>query len=129
MPHAGACPKAIFAFQQPSVITSAIRRYGLPRYTPNTITDTEELADHFRLIRQRGYSESDEDIDDHVYAISVPIYDRDGIFSAAISVAGPLFRFTEDKRQKALSQLLESANCINIQRGFAGPRTDELKGG
>jgi DNA-binding IclR family transcriptional regulator len=127
--HAGACPKVIFAFQQPAVITSAIQRYGLPRYTPNTITDTDELTDHYRLIRHLGYSESDEDIDVHVYAIGVPIYDRDGSVSAAISVAGPIFRFTEDVREKALSQLLESANRINAQRGFSGPRFDALKGG
>ena len=129
LPHSGACPKVIFAYQPPSVITSAIQRYGLPRYTPNTITDAGELAEHYQLIRERGYSESDEDIDADVYAIGVPIYDRDGSVSAAISVAGPLFRFTEDVRRKALCHLLESANRINAQRGFSGPRIDDGKGG
>ncbi|HEX3721278.1 MAG TPA: IclR family transcriptional regulator [Nitrolancea sp.] len=120
LPHAGACPKAIFAFQDPDVVTSAIHRYGLPQYTHNTITNTEELSRHFQLIRDQGYSESNEDIDEYVYAIGVPVYDRDGKVSAAISVAGPMFRFSEDIRHKALTQLLESANRISTQRGFNG---------
>jgi DNA-binding IclR family transcriptional regulator len=129
LPHAGACPKMIFAHQPESVISAAIQRYGLPRYTVNTITDADKLRTHLREIRLQGFAESDEDIDADVYAIGVPIFDHDGDVCAAISVAGPIFRFTADIRQRALERLLESADYINSQRGYARSALGAGKGG
>lgn len=129
LPHAGACPKMIFAYQPEDVIASAIRRYGLPRYTPNTIIDADELRAHFQQIRRRGYSESNGDIDQEVYAIGVPIFDYDGGVCAALSVAGPMFRFTAGVRRRALERLLESANQINSQRGYSRPASGAGEGG
>jgi IclR family transcriptional regulator, KDG regulon repressor len=129
LPHAGACPKAIFAFQPRDVVAEAIERYGLPRYTPTTITDPEALFQHYGLIREHGYSESNEDIDAHLYAMAVPIHDRDGQVSAAMSVAGPLFRFQNGARDVALTHLVAAVNRINATRGYRESQADAGEGG
>jgi IclR family KDG regulon transcriptional repressor len=115
--HAGACPKAILAFQPPSYIDRAIERHGLPAYTAHTVTDRPALDRHLRLIRQLGFAESDEDIDIHAYAVAVPIFDRDGGVDAAMSVAGPLVRFEAERRAEALAALKEACDRISQLRG------------
>ena len=97
--HAGACPKAILAFQPTPSSSRRSRRTGLPRYTEHTITDLAELERHLDGIRARGYAVSDEDIDVHAFALAVPIYSRAGSVNAAMSIAGPASRFSrEDDR-------------------------------
>ena len=115
--HAGACPKTLLAFQSPEVIEAVINRYGQPAYTERTITDPDLLRAHLREIRDRGYTISDEDIDAHAYAIGVPIYDHEGQVAAAISVAGPVFRLTEEKRPRVLALLVAGADRISAALG------------
>jgi DNA-binding IclR family transcriptional regulator len=115
--HAGACPKAILAFQTSAFIESAIERRGLPRYTEHTITDPAELQQHLGAIRAHGYSVSDEDIDVHAFAVAVPIYDRHGSVSAAMSIAGPATRFARGKRARALGLLVEACDSVSVALG------------
>ena len=115
--HAGACPKALLAFQSPAVIEAVLARYGQPAYTERTITDPELLRAHLQEIRDRGYAISDEDIDAHAYAIGVPIYDHEGQVAAAMSVAGPVFRLTRDKRPQVLAWLAAAGDRVSAAIG------------
>jgi DNA-binding IclR family transcriptional regulator len=118
--HAGACPKAILAFQSQEVIRAAVASGGLPRYTEHTITDLAELEAHLTGIRERGYAVSDEDIDVHAYAVAVPIFDHHARVNAAMSLAGPSLRFTAEKRARAQALLLSA--CDEIGRALGAPR-------
>lgn len=115
--HAGACAKAILAFQPQYVFDAAVERYGLPAYTEHTVTDREALACHLAEIRRQGYAESDEDLDVNAYAVAVPIYDRTGRVNAAMSIAGPVQRFSSDDRISALSLLSDACDRISAALG------------
>jgi DNA-binding IclR family transcriptional regulator len=115
--HAGACPKAILAFQSSAFIQSTIAQSGLPRYTEHTVTDPADLEQHLAGIRAHGYSVSDEDIDVHAFAVAVPIYDRHGSVNAAMSIAGPATRFARDKRARALGLLVEACDRVSVALG------------
>ena len=115
--HAGACPKALLAFQSDELIENVICHYGLPAYTEHTITNRDLLTQHLAQIRSQGYAESDEDVDVHAYSIAVPIYGADDSIVAAMSVAGPIFRLTHETRPKVLRLLAKACDRISTQLG------------
>jgi DNA-binding IclR family transcriptional regulator len=115
--HAGACPKAILAYQPLTTLDELIERYGLTSYTQHTLSEREALVDHLRLIFERGYAESEEDVDLLAYAIAVPIIAHDGQVNAAMSIAGPIQRFDMRQRRNALALLARAADRISTALG------------
>ena len=55
-----------------------IDRIKLKRFTRNTIATMEELKAELRKIREQGYSIDNEESEDGLYCISVPVYNSDG---------------------------------------------------
>jgi len=115
--HGGACPKAIFAHQPDDVVTTSLERYGMHQYTSSTITDIATLRRVYEQIRRVGFAESNEDTDEHVYAVGVPITNRDGDVIAAMSVAGPMFRFDRSRRDPVVKLLCATCNQISALLG------------
>ncbi len=115
--HAGACPKAILAFQPDEVIAAFLDRGELPAYTAHTITDRDALLAHLREIRAQGYATSDEDIDIHAFSIAVPLFDRDNRVDAAMSVAGPVQRFDPAARRRVLERLAAACDHVSALLG------------
>lgn len=93
--HAVAGGKAILAFSPPEVVEEYIAG-GLPRRTPRTITDPDQFRAELAMIRKRGYAENLAEWEEDVRGAAAPVWDRDGQVIAAISVAGPTFRLTDD---------------------------------
>jgi IclR family KDG regulon transcriptional repressor len=116
--HAGACPKAILAFQDEAYIDRVVHEFGLPRYTEHTVTTREELEAQLREIRERGYAESDEDLDPYAYSIAVPLPGPTGRVNTAMSVAGPVHRFTLEHRERAFDLLVEARRRIAESLGL-----------
>lgn len=117
--HAGACPKAILAYQDATLIDATIAKYGLPSYTDRTVSTRDALETELARIRQQGFAESDEDLDPSGYSIALPIAGLNGQVNTALSVAGPLHRFTADQRERALDLLLETRVRIGTLLGFS----------
>ena len=117
--HAGACPKAILAYQNTSFIDATIAEHGLPAYTDCTVVTRDALEEQLARIRQQGYAESDEDLDPSGYSIAVPIAGLGGDVNTALSVAGPLHRFSVDQRERALDLLRETRVRIGTLLGFS----------
>ncbi len=115
--HAGAATKAILAFQPEDFVDAAIAKHGLPAYTQYTITDADTLKLHLAAIREQGYVFSNEDVQVHASAVSVPIYDRDDDVRASLCVSGPNDRFTDEKREQALAILAGICDRISASLG------------
>jgi IclR family acetate operon transcriptional repressor len=117
--HAGACPKAILAYQDAKFVDATIAEHGLPTYTGRTVLSRDALEAQLARIRQQGYAESDEDLDPSAYSIAIPIAGLNGNVNTAMSVAGPLHRFTADQRGRALDLLRETRLRIGATLGFS----------
>jgi DNA-binding IclR family transcriptional regulator len=86
-PHAGATSRAIMAWDDQlrhSVTASA----PLQAITPNTLTTAEQVEADAKIIRERGFSVSDQDVTVGVAALGVPLFDSHGVLRGALSVAG-----------------------------------------
>ncbi|AYY12599.1 IclR family transcriptional regulator [Actinobacteria bacterium YIM 96077] len=72
-----------------SMIISAL---GLPARTARSLTDPQDLIDDLDRTARRGYAIDQEENEDGVICVAVPVKDGDGRLVAAISISGPDFR-------------------------------------
>jgi IclR family acetate operon transcriptional repressor len=115
--HAGASSKILLAFLPPNEIERVIATCGLPRIFKNTITEPEVLRAHLAEIRRDGYSVSFEETSEGAAGIAAPILDDAGGIVAAVGIAGPLARFTEDELTRLIALTRRGAAEIARLRG------------
>lgn len=115
--HWTALGKALLSRMTDDEIVSIAERHGLPAATENTITDIEALLAEINTVRERGYSVEDEERVEGIRSVAVPIRNlgpENG--PAAISVAGPKHRFTDERIETDLvDTLYDVENVIELQ--------------
>jgi len=115
--HGGASRKVLLSFLPDERIEDIISK-GLFKLASNTVIDTEQLWQDINAIREKGYSITVSEHVEGVVAISAPIRNDDGSVAASLSVVGPEFRLTEEKKSKCLDSLLETVKQISRELGF-----------
>ena len=83
---------------------------GLKPLMPDTITDFDELYRQLQEIRATGFAYENQESNENIRCIAVPLC-VNGRVAAAMSVAIPVFRYSEELRQNA-EQLLRGAAPI-----------------
>lgn len=94
---------------------------GLAGLTPNTITRKDRMIEELRCIRENGYAFDDEECEENVRCISVPLMAYDRRPAAAISVfneSGALSR--EMATEQVLPELMRVAGEISGYLGYNG---------
>ena len=120
--HAGACPQAILAFLPDEDRERVLAQLpGLPRYTPRTVLDADELRRILGRVRENGYALSDEDVDPGARAVGAPIFGLSGVPVGAISVAGPSFRLPDDLIERLGALVKQAAGEVTARLGGVGP--------
>jgi DNA-binding IclR family transcriptional regulator len=114
---AGASNQVLMAYLPEEDWDRIIAKEGLKRYTPNTITDVDQLKAHLREIRKRGYAFSDQEVDRDVRAVAAPILNGEGELIAGLSVAGPAYRINKKKISSCGKLVIQYAQNISIQFG------------
>ena len=84
---------------------------GLKALTENTITDFNDLANQLSEARLLGYTYEMEESTQYIRCFAVPIRKK-GKIVAAISVAIPIFRYTEEREKLVRTLLFDSKNKI-----------------
>ena len=112
-PHAGASSKALMAYLPEEEIQAIIRNKGLPPSCVNTITDPDELRAELVRIRACGYALSCEETDLGAWGVATPIHGRNGDIVAAIGIAGPTSRFTDDLVDRYVALCQQAARRIS----------------
>lgn len=87
---------------------------SLPRYTESTITDREELEEHMREVRRRGWAEAVREREPDLAGVAVPILDDRGELTAILGVQGPADRFDAEARAAAVEALIEEARLLSL---------------
>ena len=90
---------------------------GMERFTPYTITDANELRRELARVRARGYAVSQEELEEGLNVVAVPIRDHTGQPVASVSVAGPAYRVTPAMFAGLANQLEDMATAISEQLG------------
>ncbi|WP_407940820.1 IclR family transcriptional regulator [Nonomuraea antri] len=91
LPHSTAVGKVVLAWRPAAEAVTVFERTGMPRRTPNTITDVAAMRTELDLVRSRGYAMDLGEEELGVHCLAVPVWDGDRVI-AAMSVSGPAER-------------------------------------
>jgi DNA-binding IclR family transcriptional regulator len=95
-----------------------LRESGQARYTPQTITDRDELERQMPVIAEAGYAATYEELERGLNAVAVPIRNHSGTVIGAISLSGPAFRFEPEKIPGLLDALKQAGYSISVKMGY-----------
>jgi len=110
--------KAILSFLPEERINDIIRRLRFERFTHRTISTAEQLRTEIEKTRRRGYAVDDEEFEEGLRCIAVPVLDSQRLPVAAVSVSGPSFRVTAQKLPSIANHLLQCVRGISLDMGF-----------
>lgn len=112
--HAGASSKILLAYLPSNTIDALIAR-GLAPITPNTITDPERIKEDLLMIRKQGWAYSIGELTLGAACVAVPLRNSNGAVVAAVSIAGLISRFGEDRLPMLINMTRQVSEEISTQ--------------
>lgn len=113
--HCTALGKAIISQYDTERIDEIIEQHGLPKQTPNTITDRDGLLEELEQVRADGIAYDREEILPGLRCIAAPVVRHDNELLGAISVTGPISRMGSERLNGELADnVRHSANVIAV---------------
>lgn len=91
--------------------------------TDKTLASPKALAENLVACRRRGYTLDNEETDEGVHCVGVPIRDHRGQVVASLSVTGPSQRLAGKKLEEAATCIRTLALEISRAVGFSGATT------
>lgn len=113
--HCTSLGKALLAFLTNKEREEIVGQLRLESYTPNTIADLDVLRKELDRTRDRGYAIVDEEHEEGVCAVGVPVMSACGWPVAAICVAAPAFRTTREELEQFVPMLRDAAWEMGVQ--------------
>jgi DNA-binding IclR family transcriptional regulator len=109
--------KAILA-HKPAGVVDNILQGPFKRYTPHTLVNRAAIEKELAQIRRLGYSVDNEEMEEGVRCLAVPIFDRRRQVIGALSVSGPTTRMTLERVEKLAPNVRAIAGELSRQLGF-----------
>jgi DNA-binding IclR family transcriptional regulator len=117
--YCSAVGKSQIAYESVDEIDRILAEHTMQRYTEHTITDRDQLLKHLEVVRQQGYALDDEEFDEGIRCVGVPVRDYTRRVIAGISVSGPAYRFTDERLRDELVPLaLEAGQRLSSRLGY-----------
>lgn len=122
--HSTGSGKAILAFADGELLDGIIARHGLKARTAKTITDETDFRNELAEIRGRGYAMDDEEQEEGVRCVAVPVRDASGHVVAAISVSGPATRLSDERIRALAPDIVAAGRDLSVRLGHTTSSTD-----
>lgn len=107
--HATASGKVLCAFQDRELQRQMIDAAELQPYRPKTISNKAQLETELERVAELGYGLSDDEIDENVYAISVPVRIEGAGVLYSLGVNGVKSRILAKRDLKQIVKLLQQS--------------------
>jgi len=103
--HCSAVGKAVLSCVPDAQVRGILCQQPMTPRTSHTIIDAESYLADLELTRTRGYALDNEEAEEGVRCVALPIFAADGKPIAAISISGPAFRFDEQRSASMVESL------------------------
>jgi IclR family transcriptional regulator, KDG regulon repressor len=110
--------KAMLSCLDDQEVKNILRAQVLRPYTANTVKTLNQLLTDLRVIRKRGYSVDNEEIEIGLRCVGAPIRDYTGCMVGAISVAAPSARLADKKTAAIGRRVMVIAGEISEKLGY-----------
>jgi IclR family transcriptional regulator, KDG regulon repressor len=111
--HCSAAGKVLLAYLSRKEIDAIIEKYGLPRFTPRTITQKSKLFAELEKTKRMGYGESREEYGRDAAALAFPIFNGKGEMVACVSIQSTVTRLVSDAKKRFIQMGLLAAKEIS----------------
>ena len=114
--YAGASGKVLLAYSSEEFRHEVLSK-PLKRITSSTIVERDRLEKQFKTIRKQGYALSKGEVVSEVVGMAAPVFDYENEVCGALTIAGPVQRFSAEHRKEMLKSLQASAHKLSILLG------------
>ncbi|HEY7537433.1 MAG TPA: IclR family transcriptional regulator [Gaiellaceae bacterium] len=118
--HSNGVGKAILAHLDAERRRTLLEGYDLTRVTENTIVDPRTLERELTLARERGYAIDDEESRIGLRCVAVPIFDRHGDPTYAISVSAPTANVPREALDEIGREMVALTATLSGRFGYSG---------
>jgi DNA-binding IclR family transcriptional regulator len=120
--HATGVGKALLAQMPREAVAGIVGGPDLQRFTPTTHATLAELSDELAETRRRGFAVDNAEYTPGVFCLAVPVVDRSGQASLALSVSLPVIRLSRHRLAAILEEIARGSLAISQRIG--APRAD-----
>lgn len=119
-PYCTSVGKSVLAYMDPDDVDRIVIKHPLRAHTRRTITSLPQLRAELNTVRARGYAIDDEEFEEGLRCIGAPIRDCTGQPIAAISIAGPTIRVTNESVPRIAELVMKASEELSRDLGYRG---------
>lgn len=119
--HATSVGKAIVAYLPPEELEQIVKKAGMERRTPKTITSLPRLLKELEKVRAQGFAVDDEENNLGARCVAAPIFDERGEIIASVGLSGPTQQVSPQTMPRILESLKDAARHISMGMGYRSP--------
>jgi IclR family acetate operon transcriptional repressor len=98
-------------------IRRILSQRGMPRFTPNTISEPDALIEELRLVRRNGHAVDREEFQPGVICVGAAIRDHLGAVVGALSASAPTLRATDEHLARMRQAVIPAAWALSTEFG------------
>lgn len=116
--HSTAIGKVLLAWRDRAEVREILSHIEFTRSTRHTVGSAEELLPLLDKVKAQGYGEDNEEQEEGLRCVAVPVFDRFGVVIAGLSISYPTIRFSEENKSECVGMLHNAARNISEQMGY-----------
>ncbi|MFP4037831.1 MAG: IclR family transcriptional regulator [Desulfobacteraceae bacterium] len=124
--YCSALGRPFLAYMEPQELESYLEDTELTAFTPNTITDKEQLLRELEDVRLLGYSINNEEINLGTSSIGVPIFNRELEVTASMCLEGPSDVVLGKNKEFYIKEIKHTAIEISVSMGWRAVSAGEI---
>jgi IclR family pca regulon transcriptional regulator len=118
--YATSMGRVLLAGLPSEALEECLGRVEIEPLTPMTVPDPDALRDRIERVRNAGWAAVDQELEEGVRSVAVPIRDATGRIAAAMNVSVHATRMTmQALRREVVPRLLRTAEAIEVDLGAA----------
>ena len=98
-----------------------LRKSGMEKRTPKTITSLPRLLKELEKVRAQGYAVDDEENNLGARCLGAPIFDERGSIEASLGLSGTTQQVSPQTMPRILEALKDAARHISMGMGYRSP--------
>lgn len=120
--HATSVGKAIVAHISPEQVEQIVRKSGMEKRTPKTITSLPRLLRDLEKVRTQGYAVDDEENNLGARCVGAPVFDEHGSVLASLGLSGTTQQVSPQTMPRILEALKDAARHISLGMDYHAPQ-------
>lgn len=120
--HATSVGKALVAHVPQDQVERIVRKAGMEKRTPKTITTLPRLVKELDKVRAQGYAVDDEENNLGARCVAAPVFGDHGAIEAALGLSGTVQQVSAETMPGIVENLKDAARHISMGMGYRGQR-------